>query len=549
MAKTSRPAGAAAYSADPRTAPKPPQAIAQPYALNPAEPTPTWLWATVWGIAAVFYFFWSTRSNGFYQQDEAGHFLGMLDFWNDPKSILGNWAKFGYKLLYVVPAKVGGLTLVTALNCVLAAGAALLIGLALQAQGSRYGLAAFALTAMQPLWLNLAFRNYSEVPTAFLLALGYYLHVKKMPALSMLCISYICTIRQEFYPILAIYGLNLLYRKQWAAALAGAVFPLVQNVYGAYFNHGDYLYLYKQITGQAGVIADAYPRQGGEHYLSTVMVIFGPVAVTLAVQYLFWGALQRQKLDMYLAVPAVLYFTMQVLFNLTSVEIGPATGGNLRYMLVISPLVGGMGALALEQFGRSEKKIQALFYLVPLLVVTAIYLNFKSDLLKLSEDKDGSPTIGVLLAGALLFWQTSPAAKTWVLCGGLVVVSLFMVRPIKRSGEDLACKQLADWYKRNEATYKGRQLYVSHAMFYYYLQRTRHDFTPEPFLLDSNNIAKAPKGAAVFWDSHYSYRPKLNPKAVNYDYFTTKPNAWKMTNEITTPEQNFGVYIFEKMEN
>jgi hypothetical protein len=543
MAKTSRTPQATHVPPAP-AAPK--NSISAPSISVPSQ-TPTWVWAVATGLVAFFYFFWSTKSNGFYQQDEAGHFIGMLDFWHDPASILGNWAKWGYKLLYVVPAKLGGATLVTLLNCLFAAGSALLMGLALQKQGSRYALAAFALTALQPLWISLSFRNYSEIPTAFLVALAYYLHVQKRPLFAMLCVSYICTIRQEFYPILGIYGLVLLYQKKFVAAFAGALFPLLQNFYGAYFNGNDYLYLYKQITAQSGELGNAYPRQGGEHYFLTSMVIFGPITVALTAQYLFWSALKRQKFDAYLAVPALVFFGFQVLINLQSVEIGPATGGNLRYLLVISPLLGAMAALALEEFSKSEKKIQALALWLPLLLLTVVYLNFKSNLIKLSEESDGSPSLGVLMAGVLLFWQGTPAIKTWVLAGCLVLIALFSVRPLQRTPEELACKQVAEWYRKNETQLAGRQLYIDHGMIFYYLGKSRYDIQPLPYFLNSDNIQKAKKGDLVLWDSHFSYRPKRNPKAVGQEYFIHNPQAWALTNQNITPDQSFGILIFEKL--
>jgi hypothetical protein len=283
MAKTSKtgPNKAQANTTVPLpTVPKPGMASA---AKAEAGPTRT-IWLSLTAAAMLIYVFWSSKSDGFYQHDEAGHFLGMLAFWQDPGSILGNWAKFGYKLMYVIPAKLGGAGLVIVMNCLLAAGSALFIGLALQAQKSKYAIAGFLLVALQPLWLNLSFRNYSEIPTAFLLALAYYLHIRKKPLLAMLCVSYICTIRQEFYLVLGVYGLVLLFQKKWVAAFAGALFPIIQNFYGAYYTQNDYLYLYHQIAGQSQDLAKTYARQGGEHYFLTAMVIFGPIPVVLAVQ-------------------------------------------------------------------------------------------------------------------------------------------------------------------------------------------------------------------------------------------------------------------------
>jgi hypothetical protein len=503
----------------------------------------------IWILTALlagFYYYYSTRSKGFYQQDEAGHFLGMLDFWNEPKSILGNWAKFGYKLIYVVPALLGGQVLVTIFNCVLAAGCAGLVAYCLRLKGSGLALAGFALLAFQPLWISLSFRNYSEVPTAFLLLGAYALHTRGRYVLSMLCVSYICTIRQEFFPILAMYGLDMLLKRRWIAAFSAALFPLLQNVYG-WAMVGDPLYLLNQITGQAGAISDAYPRQGFDHYFILSMVIFGPVAVTLLVHYLGWNLLNRKAPDWYLVVPIVVFFLLQCVFNAQSFKIGPSTGGNLRYMLVIAPLVSIAGILGVSQFMLEEKnKIRALYYLVPLLAVTALYLGHKSDLLQLLDDTDNVPVVGVMAAGALLYAGSLPI-KNWAIPVVVVLLAFLSVRPIKRSEEDTACQQLASWFKQNEGDYKGRQLYVNHVMFFYFLERVRHDFTPQPLFVSEETVSKASKGSVVLWDSHYAYRPKLNPRAVNYDYFTARPNEWRMTNQMVTPSQNFGVFVFERL--
>lgn len=96
------------------------------------------------------YFAFSTASTGFYQYDEIGHYLGMRAVWHDPQSMLGNWAKFGYKLLYAVPA-LGGAASVKLLNCLLAAGTCYLAARVVGLRSRHLVLAAFCLTATQPL--------------------------------------------------------------------------------------------------------------------------------------------------------------------------------------------------------------------------------------------------------------------------------------------------------------------------------------------------------------------------------------------------------------
>ena len=494
-------------------------------------------------LVVLGYFWFSSASTGLYQQDEAGHYLNMLAFWDDPKLILGNWPKFGYKLLYVVPA-LGGEAVVKLLNCGLAAGAGYLAARAVQARGTGLALVAFLLTVSQPLWVMLAFRNYSEIPTAFLLVLAYYLHTRQRPALAMLCLSYICTIRQELYPLLGLYGLDLLRRRQWLAAAAGAGFPLVQNFYGAWFT-GDPLYLLHQLA-HGDSIQGAYPRQGFNHYFLTSMVIFGPVVVALFVHYVGWSALKRRQPDWYLVVPIGLYFLLHSLFNWQAVVIGPSTGGNLRYLLVIGPLMAVAGTYGLADTLRQPDRWKALYWLGPLLLLTVVFLNYKSNLVLLSEESDPRPALGVGLAAAALLLPGTASALTAAVAAVAALVALLNVRPLALSEEDQTTRDVAQWFRQAEPQLAGRQLYVNHSMFFYWLGRNRQRFAPPARYIDQTTAEAAPKGSIFLWDSHYGYRPKQNPKAITYEYFARKPNEYALREQFVTGDQSFGVLVFEK---
>lgn len=71
-------------------------------------------------IAACLYFAFSFVSEGFYQQDEAVHYVSMKRFWFNPNRILSNWEKPGFKLIYALPSLLG-VYFVTFFNCLLAA--------------------------------------------------------------------------------------------------------------------------------------------------------------------------------------------------------------------------------------------------------------------------------------------------------------------------------------------------------------------------------------------------------------------------------------------
>lgn len=494
--------------------------------------------------AALFYAFYSTRSDGFYQQDEAGHFISMLDFWHNPNVILSNWAKPGYKLIYVVPALLGK-NAVMLLNCIFAALSGLLAYKIADKMGSRRPLLAMILLVTQPLWVALSFRNYSEIPSSFLLALAVYLHLIDKRFWAALVASYICTIRQEFIPILAVYGVYLLYTRHFVIAFSLALFPLLQNVWGGIvFN--DYLYLWNQVFGASEGLKDAYPRQGFDHYWVTSIVVFGAGAVVLLVAYVGTQILQRKQPAYLLLVPILLYILINSLFNWQGVHIGPATGGNLRYMLFLSPLVAVLGALAADEYEQMPDRWRIVYFLLPLAIVVGVYLNYKHNYVVLTDEADSKPLLGVMLISIALLVPLSAYWQTISMGLILFFIAAINTSAIKLSDEDTACREAARWYKQNEAAYKGKELYVNHVMFFYFLEKTRGDFQPEPkYVTTDAEMQQMPKGSLVVWDSHYAYRPSRNT-GLNIDYFINKPDQYTPIQQFLTPQQNFGIVLLER---
>ena len=496
---------------------------------------------------AAGYFVFGLLSPGLYQQDEAAHFLSMLSFWSDPSIVLSNWAKPGYKVLYALPA-LGGRNAVMATNCIMAAFTAFFVYKAAEKRGIASPVTAFLLLATQPFWIMLAFRNYSEIPTAFLLALGYFCYVSDRKLLSALCISYICTIRQEFYPIAAIFGLFLLWKKQWIPAVSLAVFPICQNIWGWLAKTpNDPLYLYNQIFSTDQSLKDAWPRQGFDHYFKTSIVVFGPVAVTLFVAYMGLCLLKNRRPDWLILVPALAYFLLNCLFNWQGRHVGPSTGGNLRYLLVISPFLALAGAAALDEFKTFDRKYRLLFVLVPLMVLVGLYMNYKHNYMVLTEEHDAKPMLGVILTTAALYIPAA-AVSPALLFGGLMVFTMLLnVRPKKQSEEDKTCKTVAKWYAQNETELDKKPFYLNHTMLYYYLGKTTYQFPIKPIEITQAAMDTAPKGAMVIWDSHYSYRPNMK-RGLNYNYFLDKPDTYRKIDEVHASDNTFVVLIFEKVK-
>jgi hypothetical protein len=495
-------------------------------------------------LTAVAYFTYYLKAPGFYQQDEAGHFISMLNFWYDPSVIMGNWAKPGYKLMYVLTA-LGGKDLVAFQNCLFAAFSGYFAYKTAKVMQLDLPLLAMVVLVTQPLWVALSFRNYSELPSAFLLILAIWAHKSQKEWLAALCMSLLVTIRQEFYPFLGLYAVLLAFYKQWVAILLLALFPLVQNMAGYYF-FNDPLYLYNQITGQSESLKDAYPRQGFDHYFKTSAIVFGPLALTLFVGYLTMKVARVQMPDLVVLVPLIGFFLLNCLFNYQAHPIGPSTGGNLRYMCVISPLVSLTGVMFLHEFKSWDKKYMVAYGLVPLLIIVAVYMSYDHNFVSLNENESNAmPAIGVAISLIALFLPLSGMVKFYVFTAIALFLLFTGVKTVKLSEEDKTCRTVAQWYKNNKTLIEGRPSFINHIMIYYYLGKTDKAIQPNPKQITQEELEKAPPGTLIFWDSHYSYRPTMK-RGLALDYFNEHQADFNLLNEFRAKDNSFAIFVFEK---
>lgn len=497
-------------------------------------------------ILVAFYFIFSNTSTGFYQQDEAAHYVSMLNFWNNPNNIIGNWEKPGYKFIYVLPALLGK-NVVMLLNCLFSACSCYFAYRVAEKLGSKVPLLAFIFLAFQPLWAALAFRNYSELISAFLLILVVYLYLCNKFTLSALVASYICFIRQEFYPILALYFMWFAYKKEFLSAILLSVFPLIHNFWGMALT-GDFLYLLHTILGTSQKIGDAYSRAGFEHYFRFSAVIYGSICVPLFVAYIAAKITQRKHPNYIAFLPIILYFGMYCIFNIQSFPIGPSSAGNLRYLVIVAPLVAVFAALAIDEVRNTENKTWILAALALLAIVAAIYMTYEHDFIHFDEEKrDWKILIGLFFTAILIIIPLSMQQYTYSFGGLVLFITLITLKPIKLSEEDKTCKIVADWYQQYEKSQGEPQLLYHHDMFSYYLNKPKGSFkTPVKFISETN-AEKLPKGSLILWDSHYGYRPELRKTDVTYEYFSQKPEQYELLEQFMSADERFGTLIFRKL--
>lgn len=510
----------------------------------------------VTGILAIIYFVFSTFSDGFYQHDEAGHFIHMRGFWEDPFSILGVSQKPGYKLLYVIPA-LGGLTIVKMFNSIVAAFTVYFAYKTAEKLKLNNPILIFFMFGLLPLWFMLSFRNFSEIPSAFLLSFGAYMHFSNKKILAALALSYVTFIRQEYYPIIGLYGLFLLYKKQWLPAILLGTFTVVHNLYG-FLSTGDLLYLPHQMMEYSEKIKDAWPKQGFDHYLLMSNVIFGAVVLTLFVVYIAAVIINKKKPNWFLLVPVVGIILLNCLLNAQSIDFGPGNGGNLRYLIILSPLISLLALSALTYVQEIKKKYLMLLVLLPFLILVAVYQTYEHNFVKFTEVVDWKPFIFSLLAIVFVLLPLKTKHYLYAFSALSIIVAIVNIETFKATPEDESMKKAANWYKlqinmSNNPQQANKQIFnenarlaSQHPLFLYYLGKNKYEFNEPVLPVIEESLQKLKKGDILIWDSHYSYRPKLRPTSKPYDFYEKSPD-YQRIQYYRSKDNRFTVVFFQKI--
>ena len=505
-------------------------------------------------ILAFFYFFYSHLSEGFYQHDEAGHFISMKAFWKDPHLILGTWQKTGFKLLYVVPALLGE-TFMTILNCIVAAFSAFLTYKITKNYGSRYSLLAFFLIALQPMWLQISFRTYAETTAAFLFLLAIFTHQRKQYLLTVLIISYLTLVRQEMYLFLALYGVFLIYRKDFRAILIGAIPQVFITIWG-YIANGNFLYILKSTIARDVSHSGAYPRHGIDHFAKFSEHIFGAIALTLIIGYLAVIIIKWKKPIWEVLLPTLLIFVMYSVFNIQKDGLSLPTAQNFRLLSSIAPLVAILGAFSLDEVYTYKKKHLLLIVFIPFLFAVGNYMTYEVSGIHFGDARNWIPLIFAIITAAIYFLPL-PKLNNKIITTIIVLLSLIYikadVKPYPLSAEDKTMKELARWFElqasresQNTPVRFDRQIYAEHTLFFYYLDKTKYDFPKQVKHINEENIKQAPLKSIIVWDSHYSYRPKLRENSLPSSYFENRPHEFKQIKEFISSTRKFKAKIFLK---
>lgn len=505
-------------------------------------------------LMAIVYYISSIYSNGFYQHDEIAHFLGMKEFWHNPNTIIGNWAKPGFKLLFVVPA-LFGIKFVQLCNSLLSAACLYFSYIILKDYKSKYAFLIFFLLGLQPLWFQLAFRSYAEFTCAIALLLALRSHQKEHYHWAALFVSYASFARQELFIVTGLYFIYLCFNKRFASALLTGTFAILLHIWG-WIESGNIMFLYDYLFVYPSTISGVYLNPWGLHRIPVFTIaLFGAIVPILFISYLGSSILLRKKIHLIIFIP---FFAVYAYYSLQDTTWFPSpTPITTRQLITVSPFLTIIAILGLDRFELLKVKQEKIFIpvIISFMAIVALYMSFDHNWTYILYKKDNQlPIIFVSLSASVLFLPLKQKTKI-ISFTLLAFISLgTSYKKINQTEEEKALQELANFYKqtcelkdKNKIFSDDNPVYITHPVLMYYLGKSTHDFNPPAKPIDETSVKTIEKNSLIFWDSHYSYRPQRSEKRnIQERFFIERPFEYKSLKRIISKDNRFIAHVFIK---
>ncbi len=500
-------------------------------------------------LLVLAYFWFSSGSTGFYQDDEIGHYRNIRQFWGDPFSIMGNQPKPGWKILMVIPG-LFGFTGVVLAHCFIAALTVIMtykLGRVLKIRNSSLGA---ILLAAQPLFLQLSFRSYSEITAALFIILTLYFYYRENFILAAISSSWVFAIRQEFALVSLAMGLLFLYRKQWLPFLLLAWTPVALALIG-WISTGNMTWLIDDMM-RIGLGVEV-PHKPFWHYFGTYMYMVGPVTMTLLIVG-YWRVLYPPgKARGQISEHGLLFFTYTIMFAWAVISAWDlpdfgANPGHWRYMISIAPLTAIYAAKGINVLQEPGDRGYVFGVLGAFTLIAFLFLARETNGLVLIEEARYDHVLvvgGILLLYVLFSVLRLVDMRTLVIVLAVLAVgfTFYTERPRELDLEASTVKEASEWYLAQPEELQQRPLYGNHVLFRYFADIDINDKRRD-LSMQLETLSHAPKGAIVVWDSHYGNSQFGGD--VPMEYFE-QHLEYRLLKQIVTEDRTFGLLIFEKM--
>ena len=507
-------------------------------------------------LAAVaftgLYFGLSYLSEGYFQDDEVGHFVTAYEFWKDPFSIFTYWSRPGFKILYVIPALFGikGVHLIASL---IAGGTAYLASLLAKEYGVQNRILALVLCGFQPLFYQISFRTYAEIAGAFLLVLMLVFYNRKQFVFSAIVSSYLFSVRQELVILSLLLGVAFLWRREWLAFVWLGWTPVLLHMIG-WFNTGDPLWVVNTYLG--GGENSGFSKPGFFQYVVMATPIFGTTVVALLLVGLFGMFFQPKQhwkthLEKYHALYVSLFAVLLMNSILASETLNISSGqGIWRHILTVSPVVAVLATMGfnIARSSDSRQRFGAMLLMGSYALAVFLFFSYEHNYYRYTTEAN---YIGFLVALGLIYtllvahtleFNTATVVLFTVALTAMHTVSA--EKPLKLSAEGKTLRDVVAYYEENG--FHNRVTSSNHIMFYYFA-RIKDRNAPQYPRTTLQSIQHLSPGAIVIWDSHYSYRPVWGHDAHLDSLMSDR--TLKPLRSFLSSDKWFSVIVFEKTDS
>lgn len=472
-------------------------------------------------------FFRYQFSQGLYQDDEVAHYHNMLEFWKNPKVIMDSWAKPGYKILFVIPALLGE-SFLFLLNTLLSSLSVLFVYKSLQRIENRLAILGVIIFFTQSQFLHIATRNYAENLASFFIALAIWALVKKNYTVFSLIVSYLFLIRTEMGFSIPVAALFLISQKKWKYIPLLAAFPVLFLVIN-YIAFYDPFYFMREAEEKREIYRNIYPRRGFFHFIHTAPIIWGPIATFILSIFIIFFFKQLAPFRHVFLIFFLPYFGFHLLNNIEGLEIGYATGGNLRYMTALSSVVSFISTGVLKSSLPRKPLIASIIIVVALL---SYFTTFSHNNITYVEQRNFLPFFGYVVGILILFFHQR-MSKFFIAGLSLLTLSFNIVK-MKWNDEHMALKRAVDYLKKNNITLeKFPKVLIAHPTFFYFYEKvpSQFDNVVTAWGVDTFQLKELPPNSIIFWENHYFYRPLQIKTSTPLEFMLNNPDKFVKINE------------------
>jgi hypothetical protein len=288
-------------------------------------------------VVGVIESVWILSSRGFYHIDECAHFLYSRFVLQSLPITVETWHRPGRLWLFAGPAQLGHVF--TMFFCLVLFLCLLFVTYRIaKLKGIKHAEWVVLLVGLQPVLFDISYACLNEAPTALVIMLSYWFHLRKKLGWSIAIASLVFLFRFEMYSFALLLFLLYLWKREWKILPLILLGPLLWIGYSTIIS-GDVMTFFREWS-RFSHLGKFVPGVSVTHYVENLQTIFGFGQVALFVIGVVFIIRAKKSADY-----GIIYFTIAIniiINTLTGADIFHWTGsiGELRYVATVGPFFG-----------------------------------------------------------------------------------------------------------------------------------------------------------------------------------------------------------------